>query len=67
MPFLWAKLSSKYKNSTSLSEFKTKIKIGKVVLSLQAMQGLHAKYGYVLHDRSIESLVFLQKFYTYKY
>ena len=24
--FLWAKLSSEYKNSTSLSEFKTKIK-----------------------------------------
>ena len=25
-PFLWAKLPSQYKNSTSLSEFKTKIK-----------------------------------------
>ena len=25
-PFLWAKLPSEYKNSTSLSEFKTKIK-----------------------------------------
>ena len=29
-PFLWAKLPSEYKNSTSLSEFKTKIKNWKV-------------------------------------
>ena len=68
-PFFWAKLPSEYKNSTSLSEFKTKIKNwkGDEIWPCRLCKVYLPNIGYVWYDRRMESFRSLIRTYTDKY
>ena len=57
-PFLWAKLPSEHKNSTYLSEFKTKLKNrkGDEICPCRLCEASLPNIGYVWYDRSMNSL-----------
>ena len=55
-PFLWAKLPSEYKNTTSFSEFKTKTENwkGNEICPCRLCKAYLPNIGYVRYDRSMK-------------
>ena len=63
---LWAKLLSEYKNTTSLSKIKAKIKNweGDEIWPSRLCKIYLPSVGYIWYDKSMESYISLSEFYT---